>query len=310
LKRVLVTGPNGFIGRNALVPLLKRGFEVHAAYIAHPLEIKGVVWHECNLLDASKTRALVSAIRPTHLLHFAWNVEHGKYWSSPSNLEWLAASLQLIQFFQEFGGQRMVGVGTCAEYEWGRGTSRCVEQETPLKPATLYGAAKNALRQVVESFAAANDLEFAWGRIFLPFGPHEHGARLVPSVTRALVRGEIAECSAGTHVRDFLYVEDVADAFAALTDSAAVGAFNIASGEPVTVREVAERLAKIAGRVDLLRLGALPERAGDPPVLVADTTRLRSAVGWKPKSSLDEALASTVNWWRKQAPTEQHASRV
>jgi len=252
----------------------------------------------------------VSATRPSHLLHFAWNVEHGKYWSSPSNLEWLAASLQLIKLFQELGGQRVVGAGTCAEYEWSGGTSRCVEQETPLKPATLYGAAKNALRQVAESFAGANDLEFAWGRIFLPFGPHEHAARLVPSVARALVRGQIAECSAGTHVRDFLYVEDVADAFAALTDSAAVGAFNIASGEPVTVREVAERLAKIAGRVDLLRLGALPERAGDPPVLVADTTRLRSAVGWKPKASLDEALASTVNWWRKEAPIEQHASRV
>jgi nucleoside-diphosphate-sugar epimerase len=242
------------------------------------------------------------------LLHFAWNVEHGKYWSSPHNLEWLAASLQLVQFFHELGGRRVVGVGTCAEYEWG--TSRCVELETPLKPATLYGAAKNALRQVVESFADANDLEFAWGRIFLTFGPHEHEARLVPSVTKALLRGEIAECSAGTHLRDFLYVEDVADAFAALTDSAVQGAFNIASGEPASVRDVAQRLAKLAGRVDLLRLGALPERAGDPPILVADTRRLRSELGWKPNSSLDQALAHTVNWWRSQTPIEQHASRV
>lgn len=289
-----------------LVPLLKRGFEVHAAYVGPPLDIADVVWNECDLLDESAVRALVGRIRPSHLLHFAWNVEHGKYWTSPHNVEWLASSLRLIQLFQEFGGERVVGVGTCAEYEWG--TTRCVELETPLKPASLYGVSKNALRQVAESFAQTTGLEFAWGRIFLPFGPDEHGARLIPSVTRSLVRGEVAECSAGSHIRDFLYVNDVADAFAALADSTAQGPFNIASGAPVSVKEVVQSLARLAGRSDLLRLGALPERAGDPPVLVADTTRLRVELGWKPKSSLEEALADTVAWWRSQTTIEQHAS--
>jgi nucleoside-diphosphate-sugar epimerase len=308
LKRVLVTGATGFIGRNALVPLLERGYEVHATYTRRPLDTAGVVWHECDLLDASAVAALVNQTRPSQLLHFAWNVEHGKYWTSPLNLEWLAASLHLVRVFQENGGQRFVGAGTCAEYEWG--SPRCVEQGTPLRPATLYGVSKNALREVVESFAQTKNFGFAWGRIFLTFGPHELGARLVPSVVKALIKGEIAECSPGNHQRDFLHVEDVAEAFVALVDSNVEGSFNIASGEPVSVKDVAGTLASLTGREDLLRLGALPERAGDPAILVADVGRLRKELGWKPRFSLRQALEHTVSWWRTQVPDGRHASRV
>jgi nucleoside-diphosphate-sugar epimerase len=290
------------------VPLLKRGYEVHATYGRRPLETAEVVWHQCDLLDARAVGALVNRMRPSHLLHFAWNVEHGKYWTSPLNLEWLAASLQLIRVFQESGGERFVGAGTCAEYEWG--TPRCVERETPLRPATLYGVSKNALREVAESFAQTKNFGFAWGRIFLTFGPHEDGARLVPSVARSLLKGEIAECSPGSHQRDFLYVEDVAEAFVALTDSEVQGSFNIGSGEPVRVKDVAGALASLAGRGDLLRLGALPERAGDPSILVADVGRLRKELGWKPRFSLRQALEDTVSWWRTEVSEARHASRV
>jgi nucleoside-diphosphate-sugar epimerase len=308
LKRVLVTGATGFIGRNALVPLLKRGYEVHATYTKRPLDIEDVLWHRCDLLDASAVRAAVNQTRPSHLLHFAWSVEHGKYWTSPLNVEWLAASLQLIRVFQESGGERFVGAGTCAEYEWG--SPRCVEGESPLRPATLYGVSKNALREVAESFAQTKKFGFAWGRIFLTFGPHEDGARLVASVARALVRGETAECSPGNHQRDFLHVQDVAEAFVALADSDVRGSFNIGSGEPVRVRDVALMLASAAGRDDLLRLGALPERAGDPAVLVADVRRLREELGWKPRFSLRQALDDTISWWRGQVSEARHASPV
>jgi nucleoside-diphosphate-sugar epimerase len=184
-----------------------------------------------------------------------------------------------------------------------------VEKETPLRPATLYGASKNALRQVAEAFAHATGLEFAWGRIFLTFGPHEDPARLVPSVTRSLLRGEPARCSSGNHLRDFLHVQDVAEAFAALTDSGAEGSFNIGSGEPVAVNDVARELAALVGRDDLLQLGALAEREGDPAVLVADTGRLSKELGWKPRLTLAQGLEHTVSWWRTQV-AEPHVSAI
>ena len=308
MKRVLVTGATGFVGRNALTPLLGRGFEVHATYNRHPLAADDVVWHRCNLLDASAVQATMDRVRPSHLLHFAWNVEHGKYWSSPLNIDWLVASLRMIVSFHACGGKRFVGAGTCAEYEWG--APLCRETDTLLRPATLYGASKNAFREVAESFAHVHDLDFAWGRIFLTYGPHEHFERLVPSVTRALLNGEIAKCSAGTFQRDFLHVEDVARAFVALTDSRVKGSFNIGSGEPTTIKAVAGMLASLTRRQDLLRLGALPERAGDPEILVADTNRLRSELGWEPELSLQQGLEATVAWWRERTSAETNASPV
>lgn len=201
-----------------------------------------------------------------------------------------------------------MAAGTCAEYEWG--DQRCLELETPLRPATLYGVTKNSLREVAECFAQLNGLSFAWGRIFLTYGPHEHVARLVPSVTRALLLGEPAECSPGSHRRDFLYVEDVAEAFAALTDSEVEGSFNVASGESTSIKEVVGTLGSITGRTDLLRLGALPERAGDPPVLVGDNGRLRRELGWSPRSTLERGLADTVAWWRREISAQHSAPRL
>ncbi len=98
--------------------------------------------------------------------------------------------------------------GTCAEYEWG-GPGPCVEGRTPLRPATLYGVAKDATRAVVEAAAGELGIAVAWGRIFFLYGPGEDERRLVASVARALARGERAATSAGTQRRDFMHVADV-----------------------------------------------------------------------------------------------------
>jgi nucleoside-diphosphate-sugar epimerase len=88
------------------------------------------------------------------------------------------------------------------------------------------------------------------------------------------------------------------------------GAVNIGSGEANSIKDVALRLASLTDHPELLRLGALPERAGDPPLLVPDTTRLNTELGWRPRSSLDHGLAETVSWWRSQISAERHAAAV
>ena len=300
MKRVLVTGASGFVGRQALRPLLQRGFEVHAAGRDAPAQCPpAVAFHKADLLDCGGHRALLEQVRPTHLLHMAWYAEHGKFWDAVENVAWLKATLSLVDAFCEAGGARAVGAGTCAEYDWGCGV--LVEGETPELPATLYGSATLCAGRHAAARAGARDVGFAWGRIFFPYGPGEPQGRLVPSVIASLLSGEPARCTDGTQLRDFLYVADVGDAMAALLDSRVAGAVNIGSGAPVAVGEVASRIAAMIGRPELLMLGALPQQAREAPMVVASTLRLADEVGWRPTRSLDQGLGEAIRWWKEQA---------
>jgi nucleoside-diphosphate-sugar epimerase len=242
-----------------------------------------------------KTAALINEVRPTHLLHLAWYAEHGAFWHSTENFRWVEASLGLMRAFRASGGQRAVMAGTCAEYDWSAGL--CREAETPTRPATPYGVCKNALREMLASYADETGMSAAWGRVFLLYGPHEDPRRLVPSVIRSLLKGEPARCTQGTQVRDFLHVRDVASAFAALLESPVEGPVNIASGEAVAVKDVVRAIGRLMGRDALIELGALPERPGDPPVLLADARLLREEIGWRPRIGLEAGLRETIEFW-------------
>jgi nucleoside-diphosphate-sugar epimerase len=300
-RRVLVTGATGFIGRGALGPLLASGAEVHAVSSQpHRAEdaTPGVVWHQLDLLGPDAAEA-VREIGAGELMHLAWYAEPGRFWRSERNLDWVSASLALLRAFAAGGGRRAVLAGSCAEYAWSEETV-CIEGETPLRPATLYGAAKHGLQTIASAYAREAGISFAWGRIFFVFGPYEDPARLAGSVASALVAGDPALCSHGEQIRDFLYAPELAEAFLALLGSPVEGAVNVASGRPVRIRELVAALAEAAGRPDLVRLGARPAGA-EPRLLTADVTRLREEVGWSPSLTLDEAARATVGWWRERA---------
>jgi nucleoside-diphosphate-sugar epimerase len=296
--RVLVTGASGFIGRRALGALSRRGFEVHAVTRGGapgdaPDE---VAWHAADLLDGAARRGLLEAIGASHLLHLAWYAESGSFWSARENAPWVAATVGLVDEFAAAGGRRAVLAGTCAEYDWS--APQPLAEDAPLRPATYYGICKDATRRVVAGLAEQDGIGLAWGRIFFLYGPREDERRLVASVARALVAGERAPTSAGTQRRDFLHVDDVAGAFAALLDSAVLGAVNIASGEAVEVRRIVEELGRAAGRGELLDVGALPARPDEPAELAADVTRLHDEVGFVPRIGLERGLRETLAWWR------------
>ena len=292
MNRLLVTGATGFLG----VPCVTRAcseFEVHAVARRGGRPFTGVVYHPCDLFDAGQVHALLAAVRPTHLLHLAWVATPGVYWTSPENHRWVEASKHLLTTFAECDGRRAVVAGTCAEYDW-TAAGVCREFTTPARPATVYGRCKNELRRWCEGCGVS----VAWARLFFLYGPREHPARLVPSVARALLAGEVAECSAGTQERDFLHADDVADALLALVQRDITGPVNVGSGEAVAVKDVIERVARACGRPDLVRLGARPTPATEPPLLVADVSRLRDEVGWRPSIPFEDGIGDAVLYWR------------
>ena len=299
MKRVLLTGASGFIGQHAIAPLIARGYDVHAVS-SSPRETASpsVRCHRTNLLDAAALAHLMQQIQPTHLLHFAWYAEPGGFWRSSENFRWLEASIGLLRYFREHGGQRVVMAGTCAEYDWDFGF--CSETITPCQPATAYGVCKNALQETLKAYSAEHRLSSAWGRIFFLYGPGEHPARLVPSVIASLLRGEAARCTHGDQIRDFLHVKDVADAFVALLDSPVEGVVNIASGNPVALRQIVLAAADCLGARERVQFGALPLPDNEPPLLVADCRRLANDLGWRPKLDLATGMAQTVQHWQQR----------
>ncbi|HET7218709.1 MAG TPA: NAD(P)-dependent oxidoreductase [Vicinamibacterales bacterium] len=294
MKRVLVTGGSGFIGRHTLSALGDRGFDVHAVS-SQTRSSSTIRWHQADLQRAPDVARVIDSVRPSHLLHLAWFAVPGAFWTSPENLRWVQASIELVRAFAAAGGQRLVAAGTCAEYDIS--DSDCDERETALRPSTLYGTCKHASRLILEGFAEGR-FSMAWGRVFHLYGPHEHPDRLVPSVIRSLMEERPALCTAGVQVRDFLHVADVADAFAALLDSAVCGPVNVASGSPVSVADVVSEIGRQMHAGELVRLGARPTPPHDPLRLTARVARLRDEVGWSPAFDLARGLRATIDWWR------------
>lgn len=306
MKRILVTGATGCVGRQALPSLVANGWDVHAiASRQAPIPLAGVTWHRADLLNGAEMAATVKDAGAGHLLHLAWDIAPGKWATAFENFTWVEASLALVRAFREAGGERIVAAGSCLEYDWRYGY--CSEALTPCAPHTVYGACKHALQVLMSAFAAGGGLTSAWGRIFFLYGPHEHPDRLVPSVVRSLLAGEPARCSHGRQIRDYLFSGDVADAFVALVESDVTGPINIASGRAVAIKDIVTRIGSLMGRPELIRLGAIPPAATDAPLVVADTGRLSGALGWKPRRDLDEGLAKTIEWCRTSSLNTQRA---
>ena len=298
---MLLTGAGGFIGRPAVDALLRRGAEVHAVGRGRAPSwlAEGVTWARADLLAPGAAAALVDRVAPDHVLHLAWETTPGAYWTSPANADWLRASRELA--VSALGhGRRLVTAGTCAEYDWS-GDGWCREGVTALAPTTPYGHAKRDLAAGLEELSERLGGSVAHGRIFFVYGPDEAPERLVPSVTRSLLRGQRAPTTHGRQRRDFMHVEDVASALVALLLADRVtGPVNIASGRPVPVRELISTIASEVGRPELVGWGELALGANEPPLVAADVARLRDEVGFAPRRGLADGLREVVDWWRER----------
>jgi nucleoside-diphosphate-sugar epimerase len=294
MNRVLVTGPSGFIGTHCLHRLAAEDCEIHAVNRNGRGEPSaGVTWHAADLRDADHALPLVAKIRPTHLLHGAWVATPRLYGHSPENFAWLQSTVALAEAFGRHGGARFVGIGSSAEYD--PGERPCVEDATPIRPATIYGKCKAASWLAVQAAAQHHGFSAAWGRLFLPYGPGDPPQRLIPSVVAALRTGQPVQTSHGTQQRDFIYAPDAADLLVRLLLSQETGAFNIGTGRATAVRSVVEYLASRCRRPDLPQFGAIPMTPGEPAVLVADMGKVGKRLSWSPQTDLHQGLDRVID---------------
>jgi nucleoside-diphosphate-sugar epimerase len=318
--KVLVTGAAGFIGRHVTACLVERGHQVTALVFPGKEELLAGQWRRTaggerssgrgiptagpaaeivplNLDDASGLRALVTRVRPEAVIHLAWYAVPGHFWSAPENLDSAAQTLRLARIVGEAGCERLLGAGTCAEYEWSGG--RLVENETPSRPRTLYGAAKLAAFTALARYCPEVDVSLAWLRYNFVYGPGEAAGRLVPSVIAGLSAGHDVECTHGRQDRDFMYVTDLAAATVAVLESGIQGVVNIGSGETHSVREVVETLAGLIGGSGRPLFGVRQADSDEPESLIPDVSRLFDQVGWRPCFHLHEGLRNTLERWRE-----------
>jgi len=299
---ILVTGAGGFIGSHVVRTLAAQGHTVFATVRKHKMTQSqnqppaDVHFLELNLGDCAALPAAVHECCPEVTIHLAWYTKPGEYWTAPVNLDCVSATLRMARVLAEAGCRKLVVAGTCAEYDWDSGFLS--EECTPLKPRTLYGACKNALREMLEFYCRETSMQFAWARLFYLYGPGENRERFVPSIILPLLHGQTARCTNGEQVRDFLHVEDVAGAIAAVATGNFTGAVNIASGQPVKIRRIVETIARILDLPDRIVFGGIQETTPEVPLLVADVRRLARGVGWTPSHTLEQGLAETVDWWR------------
>jgi nucleoside-diphosphate-sugar epimerase len=296
MKKIVVTGAAGFIGRHCIAWLVAAGYEVHAVdLVKFETEEKSIIWHRVDLFDAAAVAAFFEIVKPTHLLHLAWFVDPATYRTSTKNVSWVRATLYIVEQFHKYGGARLVVAGTCMEYDWQEGV--CVEKVTPVKPPNLYAHSKLALLSVLEPFTQAIGMQFSWARLFFLFGKYEPATRFIPSLINGLLRLEKVECKNSALERDFLCVDDMASALSMLLVSDVTGVVNISSGVAIPLGEIASMIGKKLSRQELVVLHNMP--TSEPLTFVGDNTRLRKEVGWQQKYSLEQRLDETILWWQK-----------
>lgn len=308
-KTVFLTGATGFIGSHLLKRLINEGCNVHTSIRTNSSlwrieDFKDkFVYYTLDLTDFEAVRALIKQIKPDIIFHLAaYGVDYRQqhiYQSVNININ---ATVNLFESFLENKGFRFVHTGTSLEYGH---ENKPLSEGGLLNPASVYGITKFASVQLLLFMSKqAQHGNLVILRPFGIFGELEGSHKFFPQVIDKLSRGLPVQMTGGEQVRDYLYVDDLVDAYimAAVVPLKNVGEIiNIGSGNGIPLKEIALNMAKqLDVSENLLQFGALPYRFDEIMYSVADIEKAKNILGFQPKTPLEKGIKNMVRWYKRR----------
>ena len=305
MARVIITGGTGFVGANLTRRLLHEGHEVNLlvrqGYTSWRINDIGsdLRLHTVNLGDRDSLIRIVGKIRPDWIFHLAayggTALQNDCHQMVETNI---VGTINLVEACLNTGFQAFVNTGSSSEY----GFKDCAPTETEwLEPNSHYAVTKASASLFCRYIAQNHDVLMPTLRLYSVYGPLESSNRLLPKLITLGLEGKLPPLVSPETAHDFVYVEDVIDAYllAAKTPSQEPGAiYNVGTGVQITLREVVE-VARRAMRITVEPVwGSMPSRRWDTNRWVADNRKIEKALGWRPRHTFEEGFRQTVNWYK------------
>ena len=300
MRRVLVTGANGFLGGHVVRQLLAQGVPVVATGRTRFNSPADCVFAQADLCESEQVADLFEQHDIGAVVHCAaYGVSYGQQDAIFATQVNVLATIRLYQLAEAAGAGLFVHVGS--SYEYGD-VAEDITEDMPLRPQGIYGTSKAAGSMMLQQLSTRGRLPAIIARVFGMFGPGEGPGKLIPLILDSARTGEKLDMTEGTEIRDYQYVGDVARQLAFLVTLAPDQAsdarvLNLASGTPIAIRDLALRVAEQFGVTDLLNLGAIDSRAdavqrnvGDPRRF-HDLARQQGRLDLLQPTPLAEALA-------------------
>lgn len=303
-QRILLTGPNGFLGSNVRQRLLSAGLSIDCIARRLPATVEpNCRWHEADLADAQAARAVIERVRPDLVLHLAGYAEglRGLEHVLPSFYGDLATTVHVLTAAAECNA-RVVLAGSLEE------PLGAAHEAVPSSP---YAASKWAASAYARMFGELYHTPVVQTRIFMTYGPGQRRRKIVPYVIDSLLADTPPQLASGRRPVDWIYVDDVTEGLlSAAASPAAVGrTLDLGSGELVTIRELVEMAVRLCGRTVEPQFGARP----DPPreeIRQADLAATTAVLGWRPRITLEEGLRRTIAWHAEPRAADPNESNV
>jgi len=304
MPRALLTGATGFIGAHLARRLADAGHELHL--LVKPgsdrWRLDGLAGSLVHEAPAGAEADLVREIGPEWVFNLA---AHGAYPSQQDVAQmWrtnVKLTVDLARAALESGASAFVQAGSSSEYGF--------RQEPPAEdaapaPNSDYAVTKAAASLYCGYAGRQLGLPAVVLRLYSVYGPWEEPSRLVPTLLRRGIDGELPQLVDPATARDFVYVDDVADAFIAAAEQAPQhpgAVYNVGSGIQTTVGELVDRTRRLLSVRAEPHWGSMPARGWDTSSWVSDPRRIREELGWVATTTLDEGLAATASWLRESA---------